>query len=311
MAEYYKVLEVKRSCKDADLKKAYRQQAIQWHPQRNKGKDAEFIQKKFAEVSEAYCVLIDPKLRAIYDQYHEKGLKRGSPNGNGGFVGGWSFDQNPEQVFSDFFGSSSPFAEFFNPEDGLKLFGDPDAPAPSTKVGSQNAALYFTLEELYSGCTKKTSVVRQRIADGGDAIPEERTLTVEVKPGWREGTKITFKGEGDEAQGLETGDVVFELREQPHPRFRRRKNDLLFTAKVSLREALTGATVEVPTLDGRVLPIPVVSIIRPGYTQVVTGEGMPLARNSSARGNLVIDFEVAFPEELSVPQREALSDILG
>ena len=238
-------------------------------------------------------------------------MKRGTPNGNGGHAGGWSFDQNPEQVFSDFFGSSSPFADFFNPEDGLKLFGDPDAPLESTKMGSQNSVLYFSLEELYLGCTKKTGVVRQRIADGGAVVPEERTLTVEVRPGWREGTKITFKGEGDEAQGLDTGDVVFELREKPHPRFRRNKNDLFYTAQISLREALIGTTVEVPTLDGRSLPIPVVSIVAPGYTQIVKGEGMPLAKNPSQRGNLVIDFKIAFPEELSVAQRDALGDILA
>ena len=87
-------------------------------------------------------------------------------------------------------------------------------------------------------------------------------MTIEVQKGWREGTKITFTGEGDEQVGMNTGDVVFLLKEKPHPLFKRNKNDLIFTAKISLVEALTGTTVQVPTLDGRKISVPITEIVR-------------------------------------------------
>jgi DnaJ family protein B protein 13 len=311
MGDFYKLLDLKREASDSAVKQAYRQKSIQWHPQRNAGKNPEFVGNKFRQVAEAYTVLADAKLRAIYDQYGEKGLKRGAPNGNGGYVRGWVFNLNPEDIFSSFFGSSSPFAEFFDQEEGLKLFDDPNAVTGPTKMDTQEINLWLSLEELYSGCRKASSAYRQKLGtDGVTVTPEKRTLTVEVQPGWREGTKITFQGEGDEGKGLETGDVVFVLKELPHPRFRRSKDNLLYTADITLRESLTGTTVEIRTLDNRSIPIPITNIVSPSFTQVVKGEGMPMMRNPSQRGDLIIDFRVTFPSELSEVQKAALADIL-
>lgn len=241
----------------------YRRLAVQWHPERNESTNKDIVAQKFGDLSEAYTVLADPKLRAVFDQCGEKGLKMGLPNGKGGFVGAWSYNLNPEQQFAEFFGSFSPFADFFNGDTGSANLFNKNGDKGGAKMEAQVLNLYCSLEELYQGCTKKTKVVRQKLnADGKSSSPEERIMTVDVKAGWREGTKITFTCEGDEAPDCVTGDIIFVLREKPHPRFTRNKNDLHFTANITLLEALTGVTVEIETLNGRKVPIAVNEIVR-------------------------------------------------
>jgi len=309
--DYYKILELKRDCTDADIKKAYRRKAISWHPERNEGKAKDVVESKFKGISEAYYVLSEPMLRAVFDQYGEKGLKNGVPNGTGGQIPPWAFTENPETLFADFFGSFSPFADFFNSESGINnLFADTGV-KQGPKCDAQVLDLYCSLEELYSGCTKKVKIVRQRLkADGCTKQAEERVMSVDINPGWREGTKITFTNEGDEEQKRETGDVVFVLKEREHSSFRRVKDDLYFTANINLVEALTGTSCEVATLDGRKLPVAITEIVKPGLTKVLSGEGMPTPRDASKKGNLIIDFNVTYPDMLTESQKIAMREIL-
>ena len=274
------------------------------------GQNKDSVKDKFRELSEAYCVLQDPKLRAIFDQYGYKGLQTGLPNGKGGFVGAWTYNDNPVGQFAQFFGSFSPFADFFNEDAGYNKLFNTMGDAGAAKAEAQTLNLYCSLEELFHGCCKKQKMVRQKLSvDGRATEGEAKILDVDVKAGWREGTKITFKNEGDEAFETVTGDVVLLLKEKPHPRFKRVKNDLYFTANISLAQALCGMTVTVPTLDGRTLPIAVNEVVRPGMQKTVPGEGMPLVADPSRRGNLIISFDIAFPEALSEDQKTSLQAI--
>lgn len=309
--DYYKILELKRDCTDADIKKAYRRLAVQWHPEKSEGKNKEAVQSKFRELSESYCVLQDAKLRAIFDQYGYKGLKNGLPNGKGGFVGAWSYNDNPVEQFAVFFGSFSPFADFFNEDAGYARLFNTMGDAGAAKMEPQVINLYCSLEDLYHGCSKKQKIVRQKLsADGSSTEAEPRILDVQVQAGWRAGTKLTFKSEGDEAFETVTGDVVLVLKEKPHPRFKRVKNDLCYTATITLLQALTGLDVHVTTLDGRTLPISVNEIVRPGMQKTVPGEGMPLVSDPDEKGNLIIDFNILFPESLSEDQKTSLKAIM-
>ena len=98
--------------------------------------------------------------------------------------------------------------------------------------------------------------------DGHTSSIRDKILTITVKRGWREGTRITFPKEGDQGPNNVPADIVFIVRDKPHPRFKRDGNDLIFTARVLLGKALTGCSVDVPTLDGRLLTIPINYIIR-------------------------------------------------
>lgn len=308
--DYYATLELKPEATQADIKNAYRALATKWHPDSNDKTNSDVRAENFRRVNEAYCVLSDDKLRTIYDQYGERGLKEGVSNSKGGRLPAWTYSANPEQQYMDFFGTYSPFADFFSGGSGLNmpLFAKTEVPKAGD-VAPQVHHLFCSLEELYGGCSKKFKVTRQKLEmDGKTTRPEDHIMTIEVQKGWREGTKITFTGEGDEQVGMNTGDVVFLLKEKPHPLFKRNKNDLVFTAKISLVEALTGTTVQVPTLDGRKISVPITEIVRPNVPVVVPGEGMPTAKGG--KGDLRIEFDVQFPDMLTEDQKSSISAIL-
>ncbi|KPP61178.1 DnaJ subfamily B member 4-like, partial [Scleropages formosus] len=100
-------------------------------------------------------------------------------------------------------------------------------------------------------------------------------LTVEVKRGWKEGTKITFPKEGDETPTNIPADVVFVIKDKPHPVFRREGSDI----------ALCGCTVNVPTLDSRTVAVTLQDVVQPGMKKRVPGEGLPLSKSPETRGD--------------------------
>lgn len=97
--------------------------------------------------------------------------------------------------------------------------------------------LNVSLEEVFTGCTKKMKISRKRVnPDGRTVRKEDKILTVNIKRGWKEGTKITFAREGDESPTNIPADVVFVVKDKPHPVFRRDGSDIVYPAKISLRE---------------------------------------------------------------------------
>lgn len=96
----------------------------------------------------------------------------------------------------------------------------------------------------------------QRFTPEGTLADESKEVTIEVRPGWKRGTKVTFLSEGDEAPGIVPADVIFVVAEAPHAHFVRDGTHLVHTARLSLADALADCVLEVPTLDGRVLSLP-------------------------------------------------------
>ncbi|KAL6646880.1 hypothetical protein ACP70R_015574 [Stipagrostis hirtigluma subsp. patula] len=139
----------------------------------------------------------------------------------------------------------------------------------------------------------------------------EEILTIDIKPGWKKGTKITFPEKGNEAPHVIPADIVFVIDEKPHDLFTREGNDLVMTQKISLAEALTECTVHVTTLDGRHLTIPINTVISPGYEEVVPREGMPIPKDPSKKGNLRIKFSIKFPSRLTSEQKVEIKKLLG
>ncbi|KAB2046733.1 hypothetical protein ES319_D01G256200v1 [Gossypium barbadense] len=334
--DYYKILQVDRNAKDEDLKKAYRKLAMKWHPDKNPNnkKDAE---AKFKQISEAYDVLSDPQKRAVYDQYGEEGLKgQMPPPGAGGFGGGYSggpttfrFNtRNPDDIFSDFFGFSSPFGmgDMGGPEVATRfprgmfsedIFGSfrGGAGEGSTTMPRKGAPidrpLPCSLEDLYKGTTKKMKISRDVMDGSGRPTTVEEILTIDIKPGWKKGTKITFPEKGNEQRGVIPSDLVFIIDEKPHSVFKRDGNDLIVTQKISLVEALTGYTAQLITLDGRNLTVPINNIISPTYEEVVKGEGMPIPKDPSKKGNLRIKFNIKFPTKLTAEQKTGIKRLIA
>lgn len=331
--DYYNVLKVNRNATDDDLKKAYRRLAMKWHPDKNptNKKDAE---AKFKQISEAYEVLSDPQKKAIYDQYGEEGLKDMPPSGSSGFPfgngsGGNGFNpRNAEDIFAEFFGSSpfgfgsagpgrstrfqsdgsGMFGGFGGSENMFRTYSEGSMPKKPPPVESK---LPCSLVELYSGSTRKMKISRTVVNANGRQVPETEILTIDVKPGWKKGTKITFPDKGNEQSNQLPADLVFVIDEKPHDVYKRDGNDLIVNQRVSLAEALGGTTVNLTTLDGRSLSIPVTDIVSPGYELAVAREGMPIVKEPGNRGDLRIKFEVKFPTRLTPEQKAGLKRALG
>lgn len=233
------------------------------------------------------------------------------------------------------FGGRNPFDTFFgqrNGEEGMDI-DDPFSSFPMGMGGFTNVNfgrsrpsqeptrkkqdppvthdLRVSLEEIYSGCTKKMKISHKRLNPDGKSIRnEDKILTIEVKRGWKEGTKITFPKEGDQTSNNIPADIVFVLKDKPHNIFKRDGSDVIYPARITLREALCGCTVNVPTLDGRTIPVVFKDVIRPGMRRKVPGEGLPLPKTPEKRGDLVIEFEVIFPDRIPISSRSILEQVL-
>lgn len=138
----------------------------------------------------------------------------------------------------------------------------------------------------------------------------EEILKIDIKPGWKKGTKIIFPGKGNQEPGAAPADLIFVLDERPHDIFKRDGNDLVVIQKILLVEALIGKTFNLTTLDGRDLTIQVADIVTPGFELVVPNEGMPISKEPGKKGNLRIKFDVMFPSRLTTQQKADLRRIL-
>ncbi|KAF8043346.1 hypothetical protein BT93_A1631 [Corymbia citriodora subsp. variegata] len=337
--DYYKMLGVDRSAKDDDLKKAYRKLAMKWHPDKNPNSKKEAV-AKFKQISEAYEVLSDPQKRAVYDQYGEEGLKGQVPPPDAGFPveatyfstgeGPTSFrfePRNAEDISAEFFGYSSPLGGMgglgggsFGGFRGLRslwsfpgdiIFGSLTHQAALWKAPPIEYRLPCSLEELYKGATKKMKLTREIVYTSRGTIKVEEILTVDIKPGWMEGTKITFFEKGNEQPNIIPSDLVFIVDEKPHNVFTRDGNDLIVTKNISMAEGLTGLTVHLTTLDDRSLTIPINNVVHTNYEEVVPREGMPLQKDLTKKGDLRIKFNIKFPTTLTSDQKAGIKKLLG
>lgn len=339
--DYYKILGVPKTAKDDEIKKAYRKLALRWHPDKNKSPGAE---EKFKEISEAYDVLSDKEKREIFDKFGEEGLKGvpGGDNSNMRFQGGPGFARtfvftngNARETFAKAFGGDDEFADLIGGLGGFSFFNDHRRRTPGPRTSEHGNFMFdfdgvpprtkkqkvqdptiekdllVSLEELVSGCTKKMKISRKVYDERGTFTNEEKILTVNVKPGWKAGTKITFPKEGDRKPGIVPADVVLIVKDKPHTQFTRdSNNNILYTANISLRDSLTGGQVEVPTLDGRKIKLRLNGIVQPDSTRRIHGEGLPLPKIPSKRGDLIVKYDIRFPDQLSSVQRDILLDTL-
>lgn len=172
--------------------------------------------------------------------------------------------------------------------------------------------LYLSLEEVLNGCVKKMKITRKVLnaADGKSFKREDKVLTINVVPGWKAGTKVTFQHEGDRSSSSVPADIVFIIRDKPHQHFKREGTNIVYTAKVTLRDALCGCKVSVPTLSGGSIPIQMSEIVKPNTQRRISGEGLPHPKETSKRGDLIINFDIKFPDFLTEPTRQIMYDVL-
>jgi curved DNA-binding protein len=277
--DYYKILGVARSASADDIRKAYRQLAMKYHPDRNPGDKA--AEERFKEINEAYQVLNDTEKRAHYDQLgsaYSNWQRRGAPG---------DFDWN--QWFRGAPGSGTRveyedvgdvFSEFFS-----SMFGRNRSHAPT----AFEQPVEITLKEAYDGTTRQVNT-------------ETRRLQVRIPPGVRTGSRVRVAGAGPEGLDLY---LVVEVAEDE--KFERRGSDLHTTTAVSVFTAILGGEAEVHTLTGKVkLSIPAGT--QPEQVFRIAGRGLPNLKSPNTKGDLYVRLKVEIPRYLSTKQRELLEE---
>lgn len=346
--DYYEVLGVDRNADAAQIKKAYRQLARQYHPDVNDSAEAE---EKFKEVSTAYEVLSDPEKRQIYD-------RGGNPLGNqsgGGFGQGFFFDD----IMDAFFGGQrrGPRSRTRRGQDALlriKLslaeaaFGVEREIAVDTavlcEVCSGTGAEAGTEPVVCSTCAGHGDVQhvqRSLLGDirtsrpcptcggfgttianpcgecsGDGRVRSRRNLTIKVPAGVDHGTRIQLSGEGEVGPGGgPPGDIYIEVQVAVHPIFSREGTTLLCSVTVPMTAAALGTMVSLPTLESEIDDQAAASIdvkIKPGTQSGenirLGGHGIPHLR-SSARGDLIVQVVVATPTKIDEEQRALLEQL--
>ena len=194
--DYYQVLELdSNNCSHEDIGNNFRRLALKWHPMRDRNNvNSKMIQ--FNRLCESYEVLSDPNLKGIYDKQGPEGLKN-QGKVNGSMTGGYTYTGRCFEIFEEFFGCDSPFADNFDNQKESRRENDANDPkAPKDIVIVLKCSIY----EFYNGSLKEFTYNRKTLMPDGRTLQDtEQTLTVEVKPGYDHSTVLTYPTKGNQA----------------------------------------------------------------------------------------------------------------
>jgi molecular chaperone DnaJ len=301
--DFYAILGVPQDADDAAIKKAYRKLARTYHPDQNPG-DAS-AEQRFKEIGEAHSVLSDPEQRREYDAVRQmaRGGARFTAGGPGGGAGGF------EDVFSSMFGGGggggtrvrySTGGAQPDLEDILGgMFGGGGSPYGGfggtrgpRKGADVTARTTLSFRDAVNGAT-----VTLGTADGGQ-------ITTRIPAGVKDGQKIRLRGKGQPGEaGAPAGDLMLTVTVEPHPVFGRDGDNLTVELPVTFAEAVLGATVSVPTLDGKPVKVRIAPGTPSGRVLRVKGRGVP---KRDKAGDLLATVNVVVPQRLSDEAKAAV-----
>ena len=343
--DYYEVLGITRNVSEQELKSAYRQMALKFHPDRNP--DNGEAEEKFKEAAEAYSVLSDPQKRAVYDQYGHAGLSRVSSSG---------FDPNAFADFSDILGDFFGFGDLFGGAGGRRRTraqrGDDlrydlelsfeaavrglavDIQIPRQEVchrclgkGAEPGDLstcsacrgrgeviyqqgFLSIRRTCAQCGGAGQVARKACpqcrGQGYTTSPDK--LKVSIPAGVDNGTRLRLSAKGQAgANGGPPGDLYVFIKVEEHPIFERRDKDLHCTIPVNVAQAALGVQIEVPTLDGS-QPLKIPEGTQTGATFRLRHQGVPDV-DGHGRGDLFVHVQVTVPPKLTREQRKLFEQL--
>lgn len=278
--DYYDILGVSKSASADEIKKAYRKQALEWHPDRHKD-DKEAAEKRFKEINEAYQVLGDPQKRTQFDQFGTAAGATGNP-----FAGGGNpFGQGSPFTYTYQAGGQNPFgnADFGDPFDIFESFfggGSPFGARQGRSIPRYSITLDFM--DAVKGVSKEVSI-------------EGKKRKIKIPAGIYEGARINF------------GDFTLSVNIKPDKLFERQDDDIYVSVAIPFSLAVLGGEIEVPTIDKEIK-----LKIRPG-TQ--SGVMMRLREqgvthlHSRGKGDEYVRINVVIPEKLSKEQKNIIEEM--
>ncbi|HEX6322981.1 MAG TPA: molecular chaperone DnaJ [Vicinamibacterales bacterium] len=343
--DYYEVLGVERGASEADIKSAYRRQALKFHPDRNPGDHQ--AEERFKEAAEAYSVLADRDKRARYDRFGHQGVSAGGAQG---------FDPTIFADFGDLFsnlGDVFGFGDVFGgrgrrggPQRGSDLRYDLEITFDESFAGTESAiqiprdetcetcsgtgAAEGTAPETCKECAGRGQLRYQQgfftvarpcphcrgtgrfIASpcatcaGQGRVSQERTLKIKIPAGIANGQQIRLYGEGEHGlAGGPAGDLYVVVHVADHPFFQREGDDLYLQMPVTFPALALGTRLAVPTPSGADATVDVPPGTASGTRLRVRGKGMPSVQGRG-KGDLYVQVAVQVPKKLTKEQRAAL-----
>lgn len=323
--DYYQILGVEKQADAKQIKAAFRRLARKCHPDVNPN-DAS-AEEKFKEINEAFEVLGDPEKRAKYDTLGpnwQQAAQAGTGAGSGGFPGGWKAD------LGGFGGGGGGFSDFFE-----AFFGGTHPPPQHGGRGTAGAGRrpwahkgqdyeYFVqvpLREAATGSRRSVSLDAEEVCPvcagsgeqesrscprcgGRGLVARQRTLSVKVPPGVREGSRIRLAGEGGPGSGGgPAGDLYLVVQLKNDPPFRIEDDSVVVDLPVSAPTAVLGGSVEVPTLGGDRVKMRIPAGTQGGQTFRLRGKGLPPLGNHP-QGDLLAKVQITVPMAPDERERE-------
>lgn len=337
--DYYELLGVSRDASEAEIKKAYRKQALKYHPDKNPGdKESE---EKFKLASEAYQILSDSDSRSKYDRFGHDAFS--GPGAGAGDFRGFAEDIFGD-IFGAFFGESfggggvpqgrdvkaevkitleealsgiTKEISFYRPEVCEPCEGSGAEPGSKPLVCPQCSGTgqvhiqqgFFSMARTCPKCSGRGTIIAKpcRICVGKGSKNEKTKLAVKVPAGVDHGQSLKLRGEGEKIVNGAPGDLYVEVSITPHKVFERQGPELVCQHPITFSQAVLGAEVELNTLDGEeTLKIP--SGCPSGKTFKIKNKGMPDLRNG-VRGDLHVQVFVHVPKSVSDREKELLEEL--
>jgi len=330
MPDYYGILGVSRDASETEIKKAYRSMSLQYHPDRNSSEEAK---SKMLEINAAYEVLGDEGKKRNYDMGgsgDDEGHGGGFPFGGGGFPfggpfgpGGMSFSfGGPGGVGGHPFAHMSSMNEFTDINDILNMMGQGFGGGPGIRIFRNGVPIVqkpepirmeinITLEQAYFGIPELSITIDRVVVVQHIQSQEQETMKIAIPAGINTNEAILLQEKGHVIQDKVKGDVHVIIKVQENPVFVREGMDLHFKKVLSLKECLCGFSCEIPHINGKMLRLNhsgTSHVIKPGEKKTIPGFGM--VKESQTTGNLVVTFDVLFPDKLTEDQIAVIHGIL-
>lgn len=302
---YYSILEVSETSTPEEIKKSYRRLSMEYHPDKNRNPDAT---AKFQKISEAYETLSDVDKKRQYD------MTRKNPFLNG-TAGGVPVDL--ENMFANMFGFGIPFAHMnsFGQQHGngqpfVQVFhnGRPVNMNFGAKPTPIIKNILITIEQVLTGTKMPVEIERWIATDANTKTTEKETIYVDIPKGIDDGEMFILPEKGNIMENGTKGDLKIFVKVENNTEFKRRGLDLILEKTITLKESLCGFAFDIKYITGKIYTItnPSGNVINPGHNKIIPSMGLT---RENTTGNLIILFNIKFPEKLTQEVVTSLSQV--